>query len=209
MTEQRPPRAHFIVFEGGEASGKSTQARLLADRLGAVLTREPGGTRLGETVRSLLLDPADTAMCDRAEALLFAADRAQHVHEVIAPALAAGRPVVSDRFAPSSFAYQSFGRGLPLGEVEALSAFAVDGVWPDLILLLDVPAEIAEARLGHLDRMEGVGAQFHRLVAEGFETMAAADPDRWARVDGRGTVAEVAERVWRTVDDRIGVEERP
>lgn len=188
-------RGRFIAFEGGEATGKSTQARMLAERLDAVLTREPGGTRLGEAVRELLLDPDDTSMGDRAEALLFAAARAQHVDEVIRPALDAGRHVVTDRFAGSSFAYQSFGRGLPLDDVTDLSRFAVDGVWPDLTVLLVVAPEVAEQRLGELDRMEGVGPDFHRRVAAGFDHLAAADPQRWVRIDAGGSVDEVAERV--------------
>ena len=206
MTDRQVRRGRFIAFEGGEASGKSTQATLLADRIDALLTREPGGTRLGATVRTLLLDPDDTAMCDRAEALLFAADRAQHVHEVIAPALEAGRHVVTDRFAASSFAYQSFGRGLPLAQIEALSAFAVDGIWPDLTILLVVPPEVAEARLGALDRLEGAGDGFHRRVADGFESMAAADPDRWVRIDAAGTIDAVAARVEAAVVGRLGLE---
>lgn len=204
MTDRTPPRGRFVAFEGGEASGKSTQARLLADRLGAVLTREPGGTRLGEAIRDLLLDPANAEMTDRAEALLFAAARAQHVAEVIEPALVAGRDVVTDRFAASSFAYQSFGRELPLDQVEPLSSFAVHGVWPDLNILLVVPTEVAAGRLGELDRLEGVGIDFHRRVADGFDTLAAADPDRWARVDASGSVEEVAGRVATVVDERLG-----
>lgn len=206
MADQQARQGRFIAFEGGEASGKSTQAALFADRIDALLTREPGGTRLGETIRSLLLDPDDTAMCDRAEALLFAADRAQHVHEVIAPALAAGRHVVTDRFAASSFAYQSYGRGLPLAEIQTLSRFAVDEVWPDLTVLLVVSPEVAEARLGALDRLEGVGDGFHRRVAEGFEAMAAADLDHWVRIDAAGTVEEVAARVEAVVAQHLGWE---
>jgi dTMP kinase len=194
----------FIALEGGEATGKSTQARLLAEHRRAVLTREPGGTRLGEAIRAMLLDPTDTDMSDRAEALLFAADRAQHIHEIVAPALAAGRDVVTDRFAGSSFAYQSFGRGLSLADVEQLSRFAVDGTWPDVVVLLVLPPDVASARLGELDRMEGVGAGFHERVADGFDALAAAEPDRWVRVDANGTIDEVAERVRAAVDGRLG-----
>src|SRR5690606_21671130 len=132
------------------------QARRLAERIDALLTREPGGTSVGEDVRALLLDPLRT-VSDRAEALLFAAARAQHVVEVIEPALASGRHVVCDRFANSSFAYQAYGRGLPLDEVRALSTFAVDGTWPDLNVLLVVPPETSSARLGVRDRLEQAG----------------------------------------------------
>ncbi len=196
-------RGRFIAFEGGEATGKSTQARLLAEHLGAVLTREPGGTSLGEAIRGLLLDPAQTAMGDRAEALLFAAARAQHVDEVIGPALATGRDVVTDRFAGSSLAYQAFGRGLPLDEVRALSQFAVGHLWPDLTLWLVVPEEVARARMGELDRMEEVGESFHRRVAEGFAHLAETEPG-WVRIDATGGVDEVAERVRQAVAAHLG-----
>lgn len=196
-------RGRFVVFEGGEATGKSTQARMLAERWGAVLTREPGGTHLGEVLRDVVLDPEQANLADRTEALLFAAARAQHVTEVIEPALAAGRDVVCDRFAASSFAYQSYGRGLPLEEVRSLSAFAVDGTWPDLNVLLVVPAEVAESRLGERDRLEQVGDGFHRRVAAGFEALAAAEPGRWVRIDATGTIDEVAARVRDAVESRL------
>ena len=196
----------LIAFEGGEGTGKSTQAALLAERLDAVFTREPGGTAIGGRIRSLVLDPANQELADRAEALLMAADRAQHVAEVIRPALDAGRIVVTDRFAGSSLAYQSYGRGLPLDEVEQLSRWATDGVWPDLVVLLDVPEEVSEARLGaERDRMEEVGDGFHQRVVAGFRALAAADPDRWVVVDGTGTVDEVADRVCAAIAPRVGV----
>lgn len=200
----RVGRGSFIAFEGGEATGKSTQAKLLAERLGAVLTREPGGTPLGEAIRGFVLDPAQTSMGDRAEALLFAAARAQHIDEVIRPALASGRHVVTDRFAGSSLAYQAFGRGLPLDQVRALSEFAVDGLWPDLTLLLVVPEQVASERLGELDRMEEVGPEFHRRVADGFAELAATEPG-WVQIDADGTIAQVAARVMHAVGSYLGL----
>jgi dTMP kinase len=197
-------RGRFIAFEGGEASGKSTQARLLADRIDALLTREPGGTSVGEDVRELVLDPT-RAVSDRAEALLFAAARAQHVVEVIEPALARGRHVVCDRFAGSSFAYQAFGRGLPLDEVRALSEFAVGGTWPDLNVLLVVPSATSAARMGPRDRLESAGEGFHDRVAEGFEALSAADLDHWVAIDGLGSIDEVAAAVWGAVSSRLAV----
>ena len=174
-------RGRFIAFEGGEASGKSTQATRLAARLDAVLTREPGGTPIGEQIRSLLLDPAGVVEV-RTEALLMAAARAQHVHDVIEPALASGRHVVTDRFTASSLAYQGYGRGLPLEDVRALSAFATAGLEPDLYVLLDVPPDVAAARRSREhDRMESAGADFHQRVRDGF--LALVD-DRWLVVDG-------------------------
>jgi dTMP kinase len=181
------------VFEGGEGSGKSTQAALLASRLGAVLTREPGGTEWGRRIRSLVLDAAVATPLDvRAEALLMAADRAQHVAEVIRPALARGVDVVSDRFTGSTLAYQGFGRGLPVSELAELSSWATGGLEADLVILLDVPAEVAATRRkAEADRMESAGDVFHRRVAEGYLALAAGDPARWRVVDGSGSVQDV------------------
>jgi len=194
----------LIALEGGEGCGKSTQAARLAARLDAVLTREPGGTELGERVRSLLLDPDGVPIASRAEALLMAAARAQHVDEVIRPALVAGRTVVTDRYVGSSLAYQGHGHGLDLGDVAALSAFAVAGAEADLVVLLSVPAEVAAARLtGRPDRLEALGDDFHRRVADGFAALAAADPDRWIEVDGTGDPDEVEARVWSAAAPRL------
>src|SRR5262245_43149381 len=145
----------FIVFEGGEASGKSTQSARLAARLDAVHTREPGGTEVGAALRELLLDASTTGLDDRAEALLIVAYRAQHVAEVIAPALKAGRHVVSARYFGPTLAYQGYGRGLPIAELRQLSSWASVNLWPDLVVLLDVPREVAVTRTGRPpDRLE-------------------------------------------------------
>jgi dTMP kinase len=196
-------RGVLIAFEGGEASGKSTQAGLLAERLGALMTREPGGTPFGEAVRALLLDGAGT-IGPRAEALLTAAARAQHVTDVIGPALARGGAVVTDRFTGSSLAYQGFGRGLSVEDVRTLSAFATEGLEPDVVVLLEVPPQVTAARRPpSADRFETAGERFHRRVLEGYASLAAAEPERWVRVDGDGTPAEVAERVWKAVEHRL------
>jgi len=185
----------WVAFEGGEGSGKSTQAALLAARVDAVLTREPGGTAEGALIRRLLLD-VDVALDERAETLLMAADRAQHVAAVVAPALAAGRTVVSDRSAFSSVAYQGYGRGLPVDEVRAISDWASGGRWPDLVVLLDVPDDVRAERMQRShDRLEAAGDEFHRRVNEGFRTMAAADPDRWVTIDGARPLADVESSV--------------
>ncbi|MHB8464567.1 MAG: dTMP kinase [Acidimicrobiales bacterium] len=192
----------WIALEGGEGSGKSTQARRLADKLGAVLTREPGGTPLGAVLRSVLLDPS-TLAAPRAEALLLAADRAEHVASVVAPTLAAGRVVVSDRSAWSSLAYQGYGRGLDVDELWHLSDWAMGGRWPDLAVLIDVPSSIAAIRLegrGPADRVEGAGDAFHERVRAGFGSLTARWPDRWAAVDGTGTEDDVAARVMAAVE---------
>lgn len=188
----------FIVFEGGEGAGKTTQAARLATQLDALLTREPGGTATGERLRELLLDPALPGLSDRTEVLLLLAARAQHVAEVIEPALAAGRDVVCDRFSGSMVAYQGYGRGLDPGELIELSAWATAGREPDVVVLLWVdPAEAATrlARRGRSDRIEGEGDGFFARVADGYRAQAQADPTRWRVVDGNGTVDQVATRV--------------
>ena len=196
----------FVVFEGGEGSGKSTQARLLADRWGAVFTFEPGDTPVGARLREILLDHATGHLDPRAEALLMAADRAHHVATSIRPALNRGRDVVCDRFVGSSIAYQGYGRELGPDEVAALSAFATDGLVPDLVVLLTVPEAIAAERLaaaGAPDRLEAAGDDFHRRVADGYAALAAADPSHWVVVDGVGSVDDVSDRVDAVIAERL------
>ncbi len=194
----------FIAFEGGEGSGKSTQAARLATRIGALLTHEPGDTPLGAAVRSILLDARGLVITPRAEALLMAADRAQHVVEVVRPALEAGRTVVTDRYAGSSIAYQGHGRMLPTAEVAGLSAWATDELWPDLVVLLEVPLAVSLERTGGArDRLEAAGEAFHRRVHDGFLTQAIADPDRWAVIDGTQSEDDVAAEIWDIVSIRF------
>jgi dTMP kinase len=199
-------RGRFIVFEGGEGTGKSTQAGLLAQSLGAILTREPGGTAIGEQIRRMLLDPVVGSIEARAEALLVAAARAQHVSRVIAPALSAGRDVVSDRYSGSSLAYQGYGRGLPIDEVRCVSDWATSGLEPDLVILLAVSQSEAADRMRATgvdpDRLEAEGAEFHRRVAEGFRALASSEPG-WVVVDGDGPVHDVAERVATAVKAKL------
>jgi len=188
-------RGKYIAFEGWEASGKSTQARLLSQRLDAVLTREPGGTALGLAIRDLLLGdgPAPT---ERAEALLFAADRAQHLAEVVEPALAEGRDVVTDRSYGSTLAYQGYGRGQSIEELMRLVEWTSGGLLPDLVVFLTVGVDTADDRLGdQRDRMESEDVDFAQRVVGGFGALAEADPDRWVVVDGAGSIEEVAQRV--------------
>lgn len=197
-------RGKFIAFEGGEACGKSTQAALLASALDALLTREPGGTTIGAQLRSVLLDQNTIGLSARAEALLMAADRAQHVAEVVEPALASGRHVVTDRFAGSSIAYQGHGRGLSVTEVRDLSMWATDGVWPDLVIFLDVPEAEADRRLGSArDRLESEPAAFHAAVIEGFREQARSEPERWVVIDGSPSIDEVAAAVSAAVLERL------
>ena len=196
----------LIAFEGGEAVGKSTQAKLLAERLGALLTFEPGATDSGARIRSLVLDSPDLALSSHAEALLMAADRAQHVAEVIRPALESGIHVVTDRFIGSSLAYQGFGRRLGVDDVLALSLFATGGLQSDLNVLLEVSEEVARSRqLWPGDRIEAEDADFHQRVLDGFRALAAQDPERWVVIDGGAPVDEVAQAVNTAVRDRLGV----
>ncbi len=198
-------RPVLVALEGGEGAGKSTQAARLAGRLEAVLTHEPGATPPGEAVRRLLLDAGGDRLDPRTEALLFAADRAEHVARVVGPALAAGRSVVTDRYVESSIAYQAFGRGLPVEAVRALSAFATVGRRADVVVVLDLDPAVGAVRRGRQpDRMEAEDAAFHRRVRAGFATLAADEPERIAVVDASGGVDEVAELVWSEVARRLG-----
>jgi dTMP kinase len=192
--------AWFIALEGWEASGKSTQAALLAEHLDAVLTREPGGTDLGNDIRQLLLGDGPVPV-SRAEALLFAADRAQHLDQVVQPTLRSGRNVVTDRSYGSTLAYQGYGRRQSLEELQMLVEFSTGGRLPDLVILIDVPVDEADVRLGpERDRLESEDDQFRQRVVEGFAELARADPKRWRRVDGSGTIEEVQARVRDVVD---------
>ncbi|MDG1876010.1 MAG: dTMP kinase [Acidimicrobiales bacterium] len=191
----------LIAFEGADASGKSTQARRLASRLGVELTFQFGATDIGSAIRSILLDPVHETLDDRAEALLVIADKAQHVTEIVAPALARGDTIISDRFTASTTAYQGYGRGLDRDELIGMMRWATQGLEPDLTVLLDVDLEVARQRLGdEIDRIEGAGAEFHTRVREGYLEMAAADPDRWIVIDAGGTVDDVAARVDAALD---------
>jgi dTMP kinase len=190
-------RGRFIVFEGGEGAGKSTQARLLADALRergieAVLTREPGGTEGAEAIRRLLLDPAGSGWEPQAEALLFAAARADHVSRLIRPTLERGAWVVCDRFLDSTRAYQGGGGGVADADILALHRIGSGALLPDLTILLEAAPDEIAARLarrdgGESDRIGGREAEFHARVAETFRRIAAATPERFARIEGGGT----------------------
>lgn len=186
----------FISLEGVDGSGKSTQARLLAEALGpkTLTIREPGGTDAAERIRSLLADPA-LEIDPLAELLLFSAARADLVERVIRPALEAGRDVVADRFADSSVAYQGGARGLGTSHVLSLVDMTIDGLWPDLTILLRLDPETGLGRAEGDDRFEAEGVELQRAVAEAYEEIAQIARDRVAVVDASGTVEEVHERV--------------
>ena len=195
----------YIVLEGAEGTGKSTHAARLAAHVGAVLTRETGGTDIGVRIRTILHDNAMTHLSHRAEALLIAADRAQHIDEVVAPALAAGRHVVSDRSVYSTLAYQGYGRRLPIDEIREINEWALNSLWPDLVILIDTPIEVLERRMRNreLDRFEREGDAFHARVREGFRSMAAADPQHWVVIDGAAGMEEVGNNIRRCVAERL------
>lgn len=197
-----PARGRFIVVEGADGVGKSTQTALLAERLGAVATREPGGTVIGEELRAIFLH-AD--LSPRAEALLVAAARAQHVAEVVEPALARGVDVVTDRYIPSSLAYQGVGRELGVVEVEALSRFATADLEPDLVIVLDVAdAVFDQRRTAGADRFEGADAAFHGAVRAAYRDLVRSHPS-WVVVDASGSPSEVADALFAVVEARLGV----
>jgi dTMP kinase len=199
-------RGRLIALEGVDGCGKSTQARLLADELGALLTFEPGDSSIGNVLRQVLLDSPGSSLTPRAEALLMAADRAQHVAEVLEPALAGGRWVVSDRYSASTLAYQGYGRGLDLDVLRRVVDWATGGLEADLTVLVDVPLDLAFGRRRGVDtdRLERLRPEFHERVRQGYLALAEAAPSRWAVVDGSSTVAEVADAVRRTVTSRLG-----
>lgn len=205
MAPQASAPGRFIVFEGGEGAGKSTQLRLLAQRLTAagvpvVTTREPGGTPTAEAIRSVLLTPAADPMAARCEALLFAAARADHVERVIAPALAAGQVVLCDRFVDSSLAYQGYARSLAVEEVRALSTWATGGLVPDVTVLLDIAPTQGLARAQDGNRMEAEAVQFHERVRLGLLDLAAAAPERYLVLAADDDADNLAEQVHRRVE---------
>jgi dTMP kinase len=198
----------FIVLEGGDASGKSTQAARLVERLRAlgrdvVLTFEPGATEAGAAIREQLLH-AEGSIDAMTETLLLAADRAQEVAEIVRPALARGADVVSDRYVPSSLAYQGVGRGVGIDHVEKLNRWATAGLEPDVVVVLDVEDGVAASRRTVPgDRLERAGAEFHEAVRAAYRTLAAERG--WAVVDGNDDVEAVAEHVWDVVQRRLGL----
>jgi dTMP kinase len=206
----------FITLEGPEGSGKSTQARMLTERLRAagcdvLLTREPGGTALGDQIRALLLDHGHGDMHAATEALLFAADRAQHVHERMHPHLVQGGVVLCDRFADSTFAYQGYGLGQDLEMLRTLTMIATGGLQPDLTLLLDLPVDAGLQRKRQAqqheewNRLDARECAFHQRVRDGYHALVAAEPRRWLVFDAQQPVAILAEQIWAQVAPQLSI----
>lgn len=205
---------NFITFEGGDGSGKSTQVRLLADFLSSkgrdvLVTREPGGTELGLLIRRLLLEVSDQTIVPTAELLLYLADRAQHVQQVILPALRLGKVVLCDRFTDSTVAYQGFGRGIEIGLLQRLNNLADDGCRPALTFLLDCPVEVGLQRAAWRraqagsdvpaeDRFEREQLAFHKRIRAGFLKLASAEPERFQIIDATLTIEQMANQMRET-----------
>jgi len=201
----------FISFEGPDGGGKSTQTRLLVDHLkgrglNVLLTREPGGTPIGDQIRRTLMDLGNTGMDPRTEILLFSASRAQIVHQVIRPHLESGGVVVCDRFYDSTLAYQGYGHGLDLDALRTITMFATGGLRPDLTLLLDLPAEAGLERRrsgGQWNRLDAYDLAFHQRVRQGYFELAKTEPERWVRIDATQPVDEVQAAVRQAVNARL------
>ena len=204
MSERFPgvyaPTGVFVCFEGGEGAGKSTQSRMLRERLEAaghvvLLTHEPGATSVGAEVRRIVLDPSTGELADRTEALLYAADKAEHIHAVVRPALERGEVVVTDRYVDSTLAYQGAGRSLDAAELEWVARWATEDLRPHLTVLLDLDPAAGLTRFAGRDRIEGESIEFHQRVREEFLRLAEADPDHYLVLDARGPAEEIAESV--------------
>lgn len=212
--------SRFISFEGGDGSGKSTQLRLLADYLSGrghacVHTREPGGTNLGKMIRKALLEVGDEQISSRSEIFLYLADRAQHVQEIIQPALASGKIVLCDRFTDSTLAYQGYGRGADLDKLRQMNVIASAGINPDLTLLLDCPVALGLSRTARRiaaqraaqspeDRFEREEVDFHERVRRGFQELARDEPERIHVLDASGAVEKVHEQIKAIVERKFG-----
>ncbi len=200
-------RGRYIAFEGLEGCGKSTHVTRLAATLNGITTREPGGTAIGASLRAAMLDTQNTMLSPRAEALMMAADRAQHLDQLVLPALNAGTHVVSDRSAYSSLAYQGYGRLLDIDELKRFNNWAIAGNWPDLVVFIDVPLNTLLERLKkrELDRFEREDRAFFERIHAGFTVMAASDPQRWLVIDGTPPKDELAFTIATAVKQRLDI----
>lgn len=197
----------YIAFEGVEGCGKSTHVQRLATHLGALVTREPGGTAIGSTLRTIMANPENTHLSPRAEALMMAADRAQHLSELVVPTLESGRHVVSDRSVYSSLAYQGYGRQLNIDDLRQFNDFAIASRWPDLVVYIRIELDVVRRRLAkrETDRFEREDDQFFQRIIAGFDALASAEPDRWLIVDGGPAKDELELVIRQGVAERLGL----
>ncbi|MET3576206.1 dTMP kinase [Bhargavaea ullalensis] len=203
----------FVTLEGPDGAGKTSVMEILAARLKEtgkpfIQTREPGGIRISEMIREIILDQANTEMDARTEALLYAAARRQHLVQKIVPALQEGKIVLCDRFIDSSIAYQGAGRGIGTEEVREINRFAIGSTMPDLTILLDLSAEEGLARIARnkgreVNRLDSESLEFHRIVRAEYETIAETEPERVIRIDASGTLEETAEKAWASLKSRL------
>lgn len=205
---------YFVTFEGPEGAGKTSVLKIIAQRLeqeqlDVLLTREPGGIEIAEKIREVILNPAHTAMHERTEALLYAAARAQHFYEKVAPALAAGKHVLCDRFIDSSFAYQGYARGIGVDEVLSINEFAIGEQLPDLTIYFDVAPEVGLARIqanraDEINRLDAEDLAFHQKVQQGYQLAIARYPERMRVVDASQPIEQVTDEVWMILKSLLG-----
>lgn len=205
---------YFITFEGPEGAGKTSVLKMVAERLASeqldiLMTREPGGIEIAEKIRKVILNPTHTAMHERTEALLYAAARAQHFYEKVAPALAAGKHVLCDRFIDSSFAYQGYARGIGVDEVLAINEFAIGQQLPDVTIYFDVAPEVGLARIqanraDEINRLDAEGLAFHKKVQEGYKLAIQRYPERIRVIDAGQPIEKVADDVWMILKSLLG-----
>jgi dTMP kinase len=198
----------FVCFEGGEGAGKSTQSSLLRDHLvslgrAVVLTFEPGDTEVGQKVRQIVLTPETGHLADATEALLYAADKAEHLDKVVLPALAEGKVVITDRYVDSTLAYQGAGRAIPPGELEQMARWATGDLRPHLTVLLDLEPSHGLTRFDERDRIEGESLEFHQRVRAAFLDLAAADLEHYLVLDARDDVEKIAAAIRSRVEDLL------
>jgi dTMP kinase len=194
----------FIVFEGGDGAGKTTQIEKLAEFLSSknrevLVTREPGGTVMGKSIRDWLLEQTEVEVDPKSEALLFAADRAHHMHTLIRPALTANKIVIGDRHIDSSVAYQGVARNLGIENIKNISLWAVDGILPNLIIVLDIDVEVGQSRLNRKDRLDRESKEFHEKVNKAYLELAAMNPEKYLVIDAQLPIDEIA----RQIQDRV------
>lgn len=198
----------FIVFEGGDGAGKTTQIEKLAEFLRSknrevLVTREPGGTVMGKSIRDWLLEQTEVEVDPKSEALLFAADRAHHMHTLIRPALAANKIVIGDRHIDSSVAYQGVARNLGIENIKNISLWAVDGILPNLIIVLDIDVEVGQSRLNRKDRLDRESKEFHEKVNKAYLELAAMNPEKYLVIDAQLPIDEIAGQIQNRVEKLI------